>query len=101
MNEASLLAYRVRKAGRNVRFGKFKPSFGDGAKVFPPESKENKFGTDSFSILPMRCSSEALVASSSFPPKNLLSSRKKANATPEDSAVTSEVQRWQPPGGNA
>jgi hypothetical protein len=102
MNEAFLLAYKVRKAGRGVclGFGKFKPSSVGGAKAFPPKSKKVAFGSVSPSASPTRCSSEAPVASNPFPPENLLSSGKEVDAEPEDPAATSELQRRQPPGGS-
>jgi hypothetical protein len=103
MNKASLIVYRVRKVGRGVRlgFGKFKLRSSGGAKAFPPKSKKAAFDTGSFYVPPMRCSSEAPVAPSSFPPKNLLNSGKKADAELEDSAATNELQRQQHPGGSA
>jgi hypothetical protein len=85
MNEASLLAYKVRKAGRDVRlgFGKFKPSSIDDAKAFPPKSKKVVLGSDSPFVSPTQCSNEAPVALSLFPSESLLSSRKEADAEPE------------------
>ncbi len=71
------------------------------AKVFLPKCKKTVFGSDSLSAPPTRCSSEALAAPSSFPPETLLSNGKKANAELEDPAITSELQRRQPPGGSA
>jgi hypothetical protein len=101
MNEASLLAYKVRKAWRGVclAFGKFKSSSGGGTKVFVPESKKIVFDTGSFSAPLMRCSSEAPAALNSFPPESLFSNGKKADA--EKAVATSELQRRQPPGGSA
>jgi hypothetical protein len=103
MNEASLLAYKVRKAGHRERlgFGKFKLSSGSGTKVFPPESKKIAFGTGSFFVPPLRCSNEALAAPNFFPSESLLSNGKKADVEPEDSAATNKLQRRQPPGGSA
>ncbi len=91
------MAYRIRKAGRGACLGfvKFKPSFGEGygTKVFLPISKKALNDTNRSSVLPMQCSSEALVVPNTFFPESLLSKGKNVNVTPEDPAATSELKR--------
>jgi hypothetical protein len=108
MHEASLLAYRVRKASRSVclGFGKPKPSPGDGgggggAKTFPLGSKEISFDTNGPSVPSAHCSSAAPNAPRTFLSESLLSKGKYAAATSEDPAPTSALNRCQAPSTQA
>jgi hypothetical protein len=83
--ESSLIAYRIRKAGRDERLGfkKFKSnklSSGgdDGAKTFPPTSKEVSLATNKSSDSPVQGSCEAPAAPSTLLPESLLSEKGKS-----------------------
>jgi hypothetical protein len=109
LNESSLIAYRIRKAGRGVRlgFGKFKsnkPSSGGGvgAKVFRPASKEDSSATNGLFEPPSQDHCKVLLAPSSFLPESLLS-KKRVNAgqAPTDLAAPSESGGFQAPSKDA
>jgi hypothetical protein len=82
-------------------FGKFKLSSGGGAKVFPPVSKENSFGTNGSSVFPVQCSNETPTTSNTLLPENLLSKGKNAEVALEDPVATSDLKRCRSPGRNA
>jgi hypothetical protein len=99
LNEASLITYKIRKAGRGMRlrFGKFKPSFGGGVKVFLPVSKENSFGTNGSSVSLALCSNKAPAAPNTLPSGSLLSNGKNADVALEDPATTNDLKGCRSP----
>jgi hypothetical protein len=105
MHKASLLAYRVRKAGRSVRLGfrNPKPSPGDGgsAKALLLGSKESSFVANGPSTLVAHGSSEARNAPITLLSESLLSKGKQATAAPEVPTPTSALHRGQAPSTQA
>jgi len=106
MHEASLIAYRVQKAGRSacLGFGKPNPSPGGGgsaAKAFLLGSKEISLDTNGPSVRSAHCSSEAPNASFTLLSESLLSKRKYAAAASEDPTLTSALHECQAPSTQA
>jgi len=109
LNESSLIAYRIQKAGHGARLGfeKFKSnksSFGggNGTKVFRPASKEASSATNRLSEPLVQDHCEVLLAPSSLIPESLLR-KKGANASqaPMDPAALSKSGRLQAPSKDA
>ncbi|CAK9867606.1 unnamed protein product [Sphagnum jensenii] len=105
MHEASMLAYKVRKASRNVRLGfrkpKRSPGGSGGAKAFPLGGKEISLDANRPSVLLAHGSNEALNAPLTHLSENLFSKGKCAVAAPEDPATTSAWNRCQAPSTQA
>jgi hypothetical protein len=109
LNESSLIAYKIQKAGRGarLRFGKFKnnkPSSGGGgsAKVFPLASKEVSSATNRSFDPPAQDSCEAPAASSTLLLENLLNEKgKNARQTPADPAALNKSEKCQSPSKEA
>jgi len=105
LSESFLIAYRIQKAGRDVRLGlrKFKsnkPSFGSGsgAKAFSPASKEVSLATNGSSDLLEQGSCEIPAASSTLLPESLPNKkRKNVRQVPTDLVAPNKSERCQSP----
>lgn len=105
MHKASLLAYRVRKAGRSVRlgFGNPKPSLGGSgdAKALLLGSKESSFVANGPSALAAHGSSKARNVLITLLSESLLNKGKQTIVAPEVPALTSAFHRGQAPSTQA
>jgi hypothetical protein len=105
MHEASLLAFRVRKARRNARLGlgNRNPSLGgggDGAKALSFESKEFSLAAKGSSVLLAHGPNEGTKETDILASERLLNKGKLASATLDDPAPTSALQRRQARGSD-
>ncbi len=109
LNEYSLIAYKIWKAGRDARlgFGKFKskksiPSDGAGAKAYRPASKEDSSATNGSSEPLAHDHHEALLVLSSPTPKSSLRKQEvNAGLASADRAALNKSGRPQAPSKGA
>jgi len=96
LSDSSLIAYRIRKAGRGAfRVQRSKPNSGGGggAQAFPPACKEISSVANGSFLPPAQGSCEAPTASSSLLPESLFSAEGKfIEPTSTDHAAPSESE---------
>jgi hypothetical protein len=104
MHEASLLALRVRKAGRNTRLGLGNPNpsldGGGGAKALLFESKEFSLAAKGSSVLSAHGANKGTKETEILASERLLNKGKLAATVPDDPAPTSALQRRQARGSD-
>ncbi|CAK9868600.1 unnamed protein product [Sphagnum jensenii] len=107
VSDSSLIAYRIRKAGRGMfrvqrKIAKSNPGGGSGAQALPPAHKEISSAANGSSLLPAQGSCEAPTTPSSLLPESLLSSEGKlVGLTSVDHAAPNESERGQFPSKDA